>query len=35
MPDQFFEQFEEIKSEIKEYMDFILYGVVNSIDEFI
>lgn len=29
-PDQFFEQSIEIKAEIKEYMDFVLYGVVKE-----
>lgn len=29
-PDQFFQQSEEIKAEIREYMDFLLYGVVKG-----
>jgi hypothetical protein len=29
-PDQFFEHTEEIKAEIREYMDFMLYGVVKE-----
>ncbi len=30
MPDQFFEQSEEIKAEIREYIDFMIYGVVKE-----
>lgn len=30
IPDQFFEQAGKIKAEIKEYMDFMLYGVVKE-----
>lgn len=30
MPDQFFEQSEEIKAGIREYIDFMLYGVVKG-----
>lgn len=30
MPDKFFEQAEQIKAEIREYIDFILYGVVKE-----
>ncbi len=29
-PDQFFEQSKEIKAEIREYIDFLLYGVVKE-----
>lgn len=29
-PDQFFEQSKEIKAEIREFMDFLLYGVVKE-----
>jgi hypothetical protein len=33
MPDQFFKQSEEIKAEIRECMDFTLYGVVKEESE--
>lgn len=32
-PDQFFQQSEEIKAEIREYIDFLIYGVVKEKSE--